>query len=218
MQLQYDRDAMLASELGLKQNKQPIEFFCKKLTASDTSTHGGFSVPLVVGARGHFYIEMEHSPRLCIIWCTQRYPGHARLENINHACCGVFTSWVNHGWASLPVGKLGYVLSTVLLICIINTLIKFPLFSNMSWLPSKLCNIRTWSVCNKCRRICVYIDPLIQLNHVRQSLGASSLLSIRFTYMRAVFLAPREWSRWCYAPVACIFKLYGKSRDSGVHA
>ncbi|XP_062233390.1 auxin response factor 16 isoform X1 [Phragmites australis] len=41
----YDRDAMLASEHGLKQNKQPTEFFCKTLTASDTSTHGGFSVP-----------------------------------------------------------------------------------------------------------------------------------------------------------------------------
>ncbi|KAG0503808.1 hypothetical protein HPP92_003880 [Vanilla planifolia] len=41
----YDRDALLASEIGLKQNKQPTEFFCKTLTASDTSTHGGFSVP-----------------------------------------------------------------------------------------------------------------------------------------------------------------------------
>ncbi|KAG6514211.1 hypothetical protein ZIOFF_024556 [Zingiber officinale] len=41
----YDRDAMMASEMGLKQNKQPAEFFCKTLTASDTSTHGGFSVP-----------------------------------------------------------------------------------------------------------------------------------------------------------------------------
>ncbi|KAJ1698660.1 hypothetical protein LUZ63_007172 [Rhynchospora breviuscula] len=41
----YDREAMLASEMGLKQNKQPSEFFCKTLTASDTSTHGGFSVP-----------------------------------------------------------------------------------------------------------------------------------------------------------------------------
>ncbi|XP_009418003.2 auxin response factor 16-like isoform X1 [Musa acuminata AAA Group] len=41
----YDREAMLASEIGLKQNKQPAEFFCKTLTASDTSTHGGFSVP-----------------------------------------------------------------------------------------------------------------------------------------------------------------------------
>lgn len=36
---------MLASEMGLKQNKHPAEFFCKTLTASDTSTHGGFSVP-----------------------------------------------------------------------------------------------------------------------------------------------------------------------------
>nr|XP_025644589.1 auxin response factor 19 isoform X4 [Arachis hypogaea] len=31
--------------MGLKQNQQPTEFFCKTLTASDTSTHGGFSVP-----------------------------------------------------------------------------------------------------------------------------------------------------------------------------
>ncbi|CAA7401214.1 unnamed protein product [Spirodela intermedia] len=40
-----DREAFLASDLGLKQNRQPSEFFCKTLTASDTSTHGGFSVP-----------------------------------------------------------------------------------------------------------------------------------------------------------------------------
>ncbi|KAE9608182.1 putative transcription factor ARF family [Lupinus albus] len=41
----YDKEAMLASDMGLKQNQQPTEFFCKTLTASDTSTHGGFSVP-----------------------------------------------------------------------------------------------------------------------------------------------------------------------------
>ncbi|XP_057431706.1 auxin response factor 19-like isoform X2 [Lotus japonicus] len=41
----YDKEAMLASDMGLKQNNQPTEFFCKTLTASDTSTHGGFSVP-----------------------------------------------------------------------------------------------------------------------------------------------------------------------------
>ncbi|XP_021756700.1 auxin response factor 7-like isoform X1 [Chenopodium quinoa] len=41
----YDRDALLASEMALKQSRQPAEFFCKTLTASDTSTHGGFSVP-----------------------------------------------------------------------------------------------------------------------------------------------------------------------------
>ncbi|KAI3714478.1 hypothetical protein L6452_21432 [Arctium lappa] len=41
----YDQEALLISEMGLKQNKQPAEFFCKTLTASDTSTHGGFSVP-----------------------------------------------------------------------------------------------------------------------------------------------------------------------------
>jgi hypothetical protein len=41
----YDKEAILASDFGLKQNRQPTEFFCKTLTASDTSTHGGFSVP-----------------------------------------------------------------------------------------------------------------------------------------------------------------------------
>ncbi|XP_022750003.1 auxin response factor 19-like isoform X2 [Durio zibethinus] len=41
----YDKEALLASDMGLKQNRQPAEFFCKTLTASDTSTHGGFSVP-----------------------------------------------------------------------------------------------------------------------------------------------------------------------------
>jgi len=43
--LQYDQEALLLSDMGLKQNRQPAEFFCKTLTASDTSTHGGFSVP-----------------------------------------------------------------------------------------------------------------------------------------------------------------------------
>jgi len=33
------------SEFGLNKSKHPTEFFCKTLTASDTSTHGGFSVP-----------------------------------------------------------------------------------------------------------------------------------------------------------------------------
>ncbi|KAG8495501.1 hypothetical protein CXB51_013074 [Gossypium anomalum] len=42
---QYDKEALLASDMGLKQSRQPAEFFCKTLTASDTSTHGGFSVP-----------------------------------------------------------------------------------------------------------------------------------------------------------------------------
>ncbi|KAK7276074.1 hypothetical protein RIF29_17206 [Crotalaria pallida] len=31
-----NKDAMLASDMGLKQNLQPTEFFCKTLTASDT--------------------------------------------------------------------------------------------------------------------------------------------------------------------------------------
>ncbi|KAL2481939.1 Auxin response factor [Abeliophyllum distichum] len=41
----YDHEALLVSDMGLRQSRQPAEFFCKNLTASDTSSHGGFSVP-----------------------------------------------------------------------------------------------------------------------------------------------------------------------------
>ncbi|KAG8376339.1 hypothetical protein BUALT_Bualt09G0052900 [Buddleja alternifolia] len=41
----FDKDALLRSDLTMKAHKPQTEFFCKTLTASDTSTHGGFSVP-----------------------------------------------------------------------------------------------------------------------------------------------------------------------------
>ncbi|WJZ84297.1 hypothetical protein VitviT2T_003907 [Vitis vinifera] len=41
---QEQKDAYLPAELGVP-SKQPSNYFCKTLIASDTSTHGGFSVP-----------------------------------------------------------------------------------------------------------------------------------------------------------------------------
>uniref|UniRef100_A0A2P2MGM1 Auxin response factor n=3 Tax=Rhizophora mucronata TaxID=61149 RepID=A0A2P2MGM1_RHIMU len=41
---QEQKDAYLPAELGAP-SKQPTNYFCKTLTASDTSTHGGFSIP-----------------------------------------------------------------------------------------------------------------------------------------------------------------------------
>ncbi|GLU14046.1 hypothetical protein SLE2022_306380 [Rubroshorea leprosula] len=41
---QEQKEAYLPAELGAH-SKQPTNYFCKTLTASDTSTHGGFSVP-----------------------------------------------------------------------------------------------------------------------------------------------------------------------------
>ncbi|XP_054777629.1 auxin response factor 6 isoform X2 [Prosopis cineraria] len=41
---QEQKEAYLPAELGTS-SKQPTNYFCKTLTASDTSTHGGFSVP-----------------------------------------------------------------------------------------------------------------------------------------------------------------------------
>ncbi|KAL1534792.1 auxin response factor 5-like [Salvia divinorum] len=40
-----EKDVFPIPDFGLKPSKHPAEFFCKTLTASDTSTHGGFSVP-----------------------------------------------------------------------------------------------------------------------------------------------------------------------------
>ncbi|KAJ6840421.1 auxin response factor 12-like isoform X1 [Iris pallida] len=44
LNLQEQKEAYLPAEMGLP-SKQPTNYFCKTLTASDTSTHGGFSVP-----------------------------------------------------------------------------------------------------------------------------------------------------------------------------
>ncbi|KAJ9550642.1 hypothetical protein OSB04_014687 [Centaurea solstitialis] len=41
----FDKEALLRSDMSMKINKPQTQFFCKTLTASDTSTHGGFSVP-----------------------------------------------------------------------------------------------------------------------------------------------------------------------------
>ncbi|XP_043716225.1 auxin response factor 12-like isoform X1 [Telopea speciosissima] len=41
---QERKDGYLPADLGIP-SKQPTNYFCKTLTASDTSTHGGFSVP-----------------------------------------------------------------------------------------------------------------------------------------------------------------------------
>ncbi|KAL6575269.1 hypothetical protein OROMI_012554 [Orobanche minor] len=41
----FDKDALLRSDLSMKAYKPQTDFICKTLTASDTSTHGGFSVP-----------------------------------------------------------------------------------------------------------------------------------------------------------------------------
>ncbi|KAL1815730.1 hypothetical protein ACET3Z_018304 [Daucus carota] len=40
-----EKDVYPVPDFGIKGSKHPGEFFCKTLTASDTSTHGGFSVP-----------------------------------------------------------------------------------------------------------------------------------------------------------------------------
>ncbi|CAH1435585.1 unnamed protein product [Lactuca virosa] len=40
-----EKDVLPIPDFGIKPSRHPSEFFCKTLTPSDTSTHGGFSVP-----------------------------------------------------------------------------------------------------------------------------------------------------------------------------
>lgn len=40
-----EKDVFPIPDIGMKNGKHPNEFFYKTLTPSDTSTHGGFSVP-----------------------------------------------------------------------------------------------------------------------------------------------------------------------------
>ncbi|KAF5951412.1 hypothetical protein HYC85_009356 [Camellia sinensis] len=44
----FDKDALLRSDLSMKANKPQTEFFCKTLTASDTSTHGSFNEGCII--------------------------------------------------------------------------------------------------------------------------------------------------------------------------
>ncbi|XP_076954875.1 auxin response factor 5-like [Bidens hawaiensis] len=43
--LNSEKDVLPVPDIGMRPSKHPSEFFCKTLTPSDTSTHGGFSVP-----------------------------------------------------------------------------------------------------------------------------------------------------------------------------
>ncbi|CAL4999721.1 unnamed protein product [Urochloa decumbens] len=57
-----DKETLLASELALKQTRPQTEFFCKTLTASDTSTHGGFSVPRRAAERIFPHLDFSMQP------------------------------------------------------------------------------------------------------------------------------------------------------------
>lgn len=42
--VQNEKEALMSPDIGIR-SRQPTDYFCKTLTASDTSTHGGFSIP-----------------------------------------------------------------------------------------------------------------------------------------------------------------------------
>ncbi|CAA6668094.1 unnamed protein product [Spirodela intermedia] len=58
---QEQNDVYLPAELGTP-SKQPTNYFCKTLTASDTSTHGGFSVPRRAAEKVFPPLDFSQSP------------------------------------------------------------------------------------------------------------------------------------------------------------
>ncbi|XP_040998359.1 auxin response factor 19-like isoform X3 [Juglans microcarpa x Juglans regia] len=58
----FDQDALLRSDLTFKTNKPQPDFFCKTLTASDTSTHGGFSVPRLAAEKIFSPLDFSMQP------------------------------------------------------------------------------------------------------------------------------------------------------------
>lgn len=60
---------LLPAELGTP-SKQPTNYFCKTLTASDTSTHGGFSVPRRAAEKVFPPLVSSVSTYLHYDWCN----------------------------------------------------------------------------------------------------------------------------------------------------
>ncbi|XP_047965179.1 auxin response factor 8-like [Salvia hispanica] len=58
---QEQKDTCLPVELGFP-SRQPTNYFCKTLTASDTSTHGGFSVPRRAAERVFPPLDFSQTP------------------------------------------------------------------------------------------------------------------------------------------------------------
>lgn len=95
--LQFDKEALLRSDLALKSNKPQPEFFCKTLTASDTSTHGGFSVPRRAAEKifptlvSKFLLVFCHA--ICLLLC--------QFQNVMLFCLLARISQCNHLHKSL---------------------------------------------------------------------------------------------------------------------
>ncbi|KAF9599595.1 hypothetical protein IFM89_001091 [Coptis chinensis] len=65
-----ENDVFPVPDFGVKQSKHPKEFFCKTLTASDTSTHGGFSVPRRAAEK--LFPQLVRDEKSQLLMCVRR--------------------------------------------------------------------------------------------------------------------------------------------------
>ena len=105
-------------------SKHPTEYFCKNLTASDTSTHGGFSVPrraaeklfpqLVYLFSAFHLLGWSFSPNLFSSWLCYGSPRITQcslliknlLFEICMITCGHFVTFIVVGSATVWLGFL----------------------------------------------------------------------------------------------------------------
>ncbi|GKA66885.1 heat shock 70 kDa protein 15-like protein [Tanacetum coccineum] len=78
---QEQKDTFLPAELGVP-SRQPTYYFCKTLTTSDTSTHGGFSVPRRAAEKFFPPLSKRKTSALVCFGEKQRFLGTAGAATI----------------------------------------------------------------------------------------------------------------------------------------
>ncbi|KAK1261419.1 Auxin response factor 12 [Acorus gramineus] len=75
------KDTFLPADMGI-QSKQPTNYFCKTLTASDTSTHGGFSVPRRAAEKVFPPLDFSQQPPVQELIARDLHDGEWKFRHI----------------------------------------------------------------------------------------------------------------------------------------
>ncbi|KAK1275673.1 Auxin response factor 19 [Acorus gramineus] len=122
----YDKEALLASDLALRTNKPQTDFFCKTLTASDTSTHGAahaaanhspftvfynpraspseFVIPLAKYNKAIYSNQISLGMRFRMLFETEESGTRRYMGTITGISDLDSVRWKNSPWRNLQVG------------------------------------------------------------------------------------------------------------------
>ncbi|KAK6152125.1 hypothetical protein DH2020_014760 [Rehmannia glutinosa] len=99
----FDKDALLRSDLSMKSHRPQTEFFCKTLTASDTSTHGGFQCLDVLQRRFSLLwtLQCNHQHKSLLPGICTITSGHFAIFFVDNLKRHLLTT----GWSLFVGGK-----------------------------------------------------------------------------------------------------------------